>query len=155
MHGVVFENLEEYLSGALEPAGCREVEAHLLNCAGCRDEVAGMQEMSGLFGSLRTDEAMEPSLGFYAGVMRQAKAKAPTPAFGGPFGLDLAFGRRLVFASLVTLAVLGGFLVARERQTFSAPAAETVIAEETSPAFNSESVPAQDKMLVTLAAYER
>ena len=120
MHGVVMESLEEYLSGALAPVGCREVEAHLLSCADCREEVAGMQETSGLFGSLRTDETVEPSLGFYAGVMRQAKGKVQTPAFGGSFGLDLAFGRRLVFASLVTLAVLGGYLVARERQTFSA-----------------------------------
>ena len=32
MHGVVIESLEEYLSGALEPAAQRDIEAHLSNC---------------------------------------------------------------------------------------------------------------------------
>ncbi len=154
MHGVVIDSLEEYLSGALEPAGRREIEAHLRTCADCREEVAGMQEISGLFGSLRSDEEVAPSPGFYAGVMRQVKKRPAVPAFGGRFGLDFAFGRRLVFASLMTLAILGSFLVARETQAAGgAPSPEVVIAEESSPVF--EAAPAPDKMLFTLAAYER
>lgn len=153
MHGVVFESLEEYLSGALAPAHRREIEAHLRSCSGCREEIAGIQEVSGLFGSLRSDETVAPSPNFYAAVMRQVRQRPATPAFGGLFGLDFAFGRRLVFASLITLAVLGSYLVARETQTFGEPSSpEVVMAEDTSPVF--ESVPAPDKMLITLAAYE-
>lgn len=154
MHGVVIDSLEEYLSGALKPVGRREIEEHLRVCASCREEVAGMREVSGLFVSLRSDEVVEADPGFYAGVMRQVRTRPSVPAFGGLFGWDFAFGRRLVFASLITLAVLGSYLVERERQTFSAASPEVVMAEETtSPAF--ESAPAQDKMLITLAAYER
>src|SRR5512146_1640960 len=98
MHGVVIDNLEEYLSGTLEPAGLREIEAHLRSCAGCREEVSGMQEISGLFGSLQPDEEVAPGPGFYAGIMRQVRTRPSVPAFGGLFGLDFAFGRRLVFA---------------------------------------------------------
>ncbi len=111
-----------------------------------------MREISGLFDCLQSDETVEPSLGFYAGVMRQVRNRPAVPAFGGLFGLDFAFGRRLVFASLITLAALGSFLVAREKQTFAAPPSEVVMADESSPVF--ESAPAQDKMLITLAAYE-
>jgi anti-sigma factor RsiW len=153
MHGVVVDSLEEYLSGTLDPAGRGEIEAHLLSCAGCREEISGLREIAGLFGSLRTDEDVAPGPGFYAGVMRQVRQRPSAPAFGGLFGLDLAFGRRLVFASLLTLAVMGSYLVTRETQTFGAPSAEVVMAEETSPVF--EAVPAQDRMLITLAAYER
>jgi hypothetical protein len=112
-----------------------------------------MREVSALFGSLAPEQALEPVPGFYAGVMRQVRGRSSAPAFNGFFGLDLAFGRRLVFASLLTLAALGSYLVAREQRTFGGPAPEVVMADQTSPAY--ESVPAQDKMLITLAAYER
>jgi anti-sigma factor RsiW len=153
MHEVVIVSLEEYLSGALDPARRREVDAHLRNCAGCREEIASLREISGLFGSLRADEDVVPGPGFYAGVMRQVRQRPAAPSLGGLFGLDFAFGRRLVFASLLTLAVMGSYLVTRETQSFGEPSAEVVMAEETSPVY--ESVPAPDRMLITLAAYER
>ena len=153
MHGVLIDSLEEYLSGALEPAARRVIEAHLRTCAGCREEVAEMREVSGLFASLRPEQALEPGPAFYAGVMRQVRGRAAAPAFDGFFGLDFAFGRRLVFASLLTLAALGSYLVAREQQAFGGPPTEVVMADQTSPVF--ESAPAQDKMLITLADYER
>jgi hypothetical protein len=81
------------------------------------------------------------------------RQRPSVPRVAGLFGLDFAFGRRLVFASLLTLAVMGSYLVTREAQSFEAPSAAVVMAEETSPVF--EAVPAQDKMLITLAAYER
>jgi len=71
------------------------------------------------------------------------------------FSLDLAFGRRLVFASLMTLTVLGGYLVSREVDYLEGGGVspEALLAQQDSPAFVSGQ--AQDKMLVTLTAYDR
>src|SRR5947207_2483134 len=131
MHAVVMESLEEYLSGALEPATHREIEAHLSTCPLCREEIQSMQDVSQLFVSLRSEEALsgetwEPSPGFYAGVMRGVGERKATPSFAGLFALDFAFGRRIVFASLLTLAVLGSYLVTRESGYPGGPSPEAV-----------------------------
>jgi anti-sigma factor RsiW len=152
MHAVVMQGLEEYLSGALEPAAHREIEAHLEVCAACRSDVRGMQEISQCFGSLRIEEAVIPPAGFYARVMERVGEQSSVPSVAGLLGLDFAFGRRLVFASLLTLAVLGSYLVSRETAYPGGPTPEAVMAQQDSPAFDS--APAPDNMLVTLTAYE-
>jgi anti-sigma factor RsiW len=155
MHAAVMDSLEEYLSGSLEPVELREIEAHLSNCDLCREEVRSMQDMASLFGSLRSEETIEASPAFFAGVMRAAQAERPQPApsFAGLFSLDLAFGRRLVFASLLTLAMAGSFLVSRESDSNStAVSPDVVMAQQNSPGFDSDHAP--DNMLVTLTAYE-
>jgi len=156
MHAVVMESLEEYLSGSLEPVELRELEAHLSNCDLCRDEVGSMRDLSQLFGSLQTEDAPAPSLSFYANVMRQAEARRqkPSPSMAGVFSLDFAFGRRLVFASLLTLAVTGTYLVSREGDmNHVAVSPDAVMAQQNTPGFDSDTNP--DNMLVTLTAYER
>ena len=75
------------------------------------------------------------------------------PSFASLFALDFAFGRRVVFASLLTLAVLGSYLVTRETELPGGPSPEAVMAQQNSPAFDS--APARDNMLVTLTAYEQ
>ena len=152
MHGVVIESLEEYLSGSLEPAAQRDIEAHLSNCEMCRKEIRAMREVSQWFGALRSEEDWEPAPGFSARVMEQVGERKAVPSFANLFALDLAFGRRLVFASLLTLAILGSYLVSRETRYPSGPSPEAVMAQEESPAFDS--APAQENMLVTLTAYE-
>ena len=152
MHGVVIESLEEYLAGCLEPGAQRDIEAHLSNCEMCRKEIRAMREVSQWFGALRSEEVWEPALGFSARVMAQVGERKPVPSFASLFALDLAFGRRLVFASLLTLAILGSYLVSRETRYPSGLSPEAVMAQEGSPAFDS--APAQDNMLVTLTAYE-
>src|SRR5262245_33684364 len=109
MHAVVMDSLEEYLSGAIEPAAQRAVEAHLAGCAACREDVRTVQEVSSLFGSMRSGEVFEPSPSFAASVMQNVSSLKPEPTFASLFAVDLAFGRRLAFASLVLLAVLGSF----------------------------------------------
>lgn len=152
MHAVVMQGLEEYLSGALEPVAQREIEAHLNACAACQAEIRGMQEVSQWFGSLRSEEPVAPTPGFYARVMQQIELQPATPSVASLLGLNFAFGRRLVFASLLTLAVLGSYLVSRETTYAGGPSPEAVMAQQESPAFDS--APAQDNMLVTLTAYE-
>jgi len=155
MHAVVMESLEEYLAGSLEPADERAIEAHLVACDSCREQVRGMQDVSRLFGSLRSEESFESSPAFLAGVMRQvAVGRVAVRSLPGFLGLDLAFGRRLVFASLMTLAVLGGYLVSHESDlSTSGVSPESLLAQQDSPAFSSG--PAQDNMLATLTAYDR
>src|SRR5690349_13982831 len=106
MHSVVIDRLEEYLADALDPAARRHFEAHLNACENCREEVRSMQDVGDLFTSLRPDAVPSPSPAFFAGVMRKAAGQR-VPSFAALFALDFAFGRRLVFASLLTLAILG------------------------------------------------
>jgi len=153
MHAVVMESLEEYLADALEPATRRQVEAHLSTCHSCREEMNSMSEISTLFESLRSEEVLDASPGFSAGVLQHVGSLKPAPTFAGLFALDFAFGRRLVFASLLTLAVLGGFLATREAQYPMGPSPDTIMAQQDSPSFDSAD--AQDNMLVTLTAYEQ
>ena len=152
MHAVVMESLEEYLSGTLGPAGQRDIEAHLLTCRTCREELESMRDVSLYLGSLRSEETWEPSGSFYAGVMERVTQNAPAPALASFFALDFVFGRRLVFASLLTLAVLGSYLVSRETNAPRSYSAAAVLAQQNFPAFDS--APAQDNMLVTLTTYE-
>jgi anti-sigma factor RsiW len=155
MHAVVMDSLEDYLAGSLEPSEVKVVEAHLSNCDRCREELHGMQEVSLLFGSLKTEEMLEVSPSFFAGVMAKTGVKsdeAPqrsTPSIASLF--DLAFGRRLVFAALLTLAVTGSYLVRHESQSAGTSAA-AIMAQQDAPGFDS--APAPDNMLVTLTAYE-
>lgn len=153
MHAVVMDSLEEYLSGAVEPAAQRAIEAHLLECGPCREEVGSMLEVSQLFASLRPDEVLDPSPVFTASVMQHVAELKPAPTFTSLFDLDFAFGRRLVFASLVLLAVLGSVLATREAQYSAGPSPEAIMAQQEFPAFDS--APSQDNMLVTLTAYEQ
>lgn len=154
MHAVVMENLEEYLAGTLEPVESREIEAHLSACENCREELNGIEEVSQLFVSLREEAEWQPSPGFYAGVVRQVEQQQSVrPSFAGLFSLDFVFGRRLVFASLLMLAMLGTYLVSREGEYSTGPSPDTVMAEQNSPTFDS--APGRDNMLVTLTAYEQ
>jgi len=152
MHAVVMESLEEYLAGTLKPAAQREIETHLNACDACRDEIRTMQDVSQLFLSLRPEEPATPSPGFYLKLMEQVGQRQAAPSVGNIFGLGFAFGRKLIFASLLTLAVLGSYLVLRESGYAPGPSPEAVMAQQESPAFDS--APAQDNMLVTLTAYE-
>jgi len=145
-------NLEEYLAGALEPAQLREIEAHLTTCGTCREEVRGMQEVTGLFATLRDrSEAWEIAPAFTAKVMEQVRQGKPASGFAGFFALDLAFGPRLVFASLLMLAVVGGFLVTRESQYPVGSSPEAILAQQNAPGFDANGA---NNMLVTLTAYE-
>ncbi len=154
MHGEVRERLEEYLAGALKPADQRAVEAHLETCESCRKDALGMREVSQMFGALRSDAAWESRPGFYSAVMQRVEErKTASPSFAGLFSLDFAFGRRLVFSCLVTLAVLGSYLVMRETRYPQGPLPVTLIAEQDSPSYDA--APAPEAMLATLTAYVR
>jgi anti-sigma factor RsiW len=144
-------NLEEYLAGTLAPAELRNCEAHLSTCAMCREELRTMQEFTGLLGTLRADQAeWNLSPGFTARVMQDVTRRKPAPALASVFAL--AFGRRLAFASLMVVALLGGYLVTHESRYPEGPSPEAILAQQTVPAF--ETGGAENNMLATLTAYE-
>jgi predicted anti-sigma-YlaC factor YlaD len=147
MHSVVVDRLEEYLAGVLNPVEQREIEDHLGACASCREEVRSMQEIGELFESLRSEDVIIPSPGFYAGVMEAAQTSRPS--FLSLFGLDWAFGRRLAFASLLALAVLGSYFVSGEADFTVGPTPVSMMAQD-----HETHGPDRDVMLVTLATYE-
>jgi anti-sigma factor RsiW len=153
MHAVIIENLEEYLTGSLHPAALRKIEAHLATCSSCQEEVSAMQDLSGMFASMRPAEAFEPAPGFYNRVVEQVGRNKPAPWFAGLLGFDMAFGRRLVFASLLLLGVMGSYLVTHESGLQVSSSPEAILAQQNAPAF--ESARAEDNMLVTLTAYEQ
>jgi anti-sigma factor RsiW len=152
MHSVVIENLEEFLAGTLEPSELRVVEAHLSDCAVCRETVHSMQDVSLLFGSLRMEAPIQPDPGFYARVMQRTEESKPAPFLAGLFGLNGLFGRKLVFSSLLALGILGGYLFSQETSYMAGPTPEAVMAEQTRASFDS--APPSENMLVTLTGYE-
>jgi hypothetical protein len=112
-----------------------------------------MQELAGMFGSLRAEEteAWNIAPGFSARVMQQVGQRKPVPAFASFFALNLDFGRRLVFASLLTLAIVGSYLVTHESEYPVGASPEAILAQQNAPGFASN---AENNMLVTLTAYE-
>lgn len=152
MHAAVMESLEEYLSGALGSADRQRIEAHLSKCETCREELAAIEDVSLLFEGLRREEAVEPAPGFYARVRERVGERKPAPSLADFFTLDLAIGRRLAFACLLTLAVLGSYLVWRETGYTAGLSPEAIMAQQNLPAFGSAQ--GRDAMLVTLTAYE-
>jgi anti-sigma factor RsiW len=146
MHAVIVHDVEEYLAGTLPPSSQRPFHAHLETCGECRREIQGMREFAGLFALLKPAGEVEPPASFVVRVMQDAAIR-PVPSLWNPFA-DFAFGRRVAFASLLTLAVLGTVLVTRETAYAPAPTTpEAVMA-------NDQGSPTADRMLVTLAAYE-
>jgi anti-sigma factor RsiW len=152
MHAVLMDSLEEYLAGALDPAALRDIEAHLSSCAACREEVDGMRQVSHWIAALKCDEPVEPPVGFYTRVMHEVGDRQPVPTFASLFALDFAFGRRVAFACLLTLAVLGSYLVTRETGEPAALSPEVVMAQQDAPA--SDAIQAHEAMLATLSHYE-
>jgi len=146
MHAAIINDLEEYLSGTLPPFALDSFQAHLEICGRCRREVDGMRQANGLLISMKSGEAVAPPPGFAARVMQNI-AERPAVSFWSLFG-DFGFGRRVVFASLLTMAVLGTVLVAREGAYAPAPPTpQAVMAADMGS-------PDADQMLATLANYE-
>jgi anti-sigma factor RsiW len=144
MHQVILDRLEEYLSGS---PSSREFTAHLESCEECRAEVQEMKEVSGVLSALRAPEELAPSPGFYAGVSRRMEAQRPRSLWRWVW-LEPAFGRRVAFASLMTLAILGSYLITRETEYSAGPPRPEAIMAQQAPADNP------DIILATLASYE-
>jgi len=146
MHTVIVRNLEDYLAGALPATLQQRFESHLESCGKCKRKVQEMQEVTKLVASLRSTEPVEPPAGFAARVLAAVPQRF-VPSFWNLFG-DPGFGRRVAFASLLTLAVLGSILAARETSYAPAPHTPDVVMSA------HQDSPTPGSMLVTLTSYE-
>ncbi|SRR5579871_589337 len=144
MHQVILDRLEEYLDGI---PSSREFTAHLESCHECRAELSEMQELSSAFQALRGFEEVAPVSGFYARVSRLIERERPR-SLSSLFWLDPLFGKRVAFASVTMLAVLGSYLITRETEYSTGPPDAGAIMAEHAPAQDP------DAMLATLASYE-
>jgi len=146
MHAVIIDDLEQYLSGRMPPSALNRFQAHLATCGECRREVDEIRESTRLLASLKPAGDLEPPPSFVAQVMQTVSA-GPAASFWSSFG-DFAFGRRVVFASLLTLAVLGTVLVSREEAYAPNPTTPEMVMADAAGSPNA------DQMLATLTSYE-
>ena len=152
MHDEILNELEEYLSR--EPVS-RSFTQHLEVCPPCAREVDEMEQISESLHSFRLNEPepVNPSLGFYAKVARTIETEQKSPLWG-MFAPDLQFFRKVAFASLMLLAVLGSYLVSRESDYAASMASEQATLTEHNVSVPHESPADLQHILVTLAAYE-
>lgn len=155
MHRIVEEGLEDYLAGR----NGREFDTHLAQCPPCRIEVAEFQSVSTLLrdsfaSAMLAETSPAPSSGFYARLLSGLETrKAASP--WNLFSLDFAFGRRVAFASLMTLALVGGYLISRESDISpELQGPEAIIASHDQSVPHNAAVD-RDRMMVTLASYEQ
>ncbi len=144
MHQVILDRLEQYLSGT---PSSREFTAHLESCPECRTELSEMQELSRAFGALRVPEEIAAPTGFYARVAGRVDQQRPR-SLASLFWLDPVFGKRVAFASVMTLAVLGSYLITRETEYSAGPPDPEAVMAQQAPTQDP------DAMLATLASYE-
>jgi predicted anti-sigma-YlaC factor YlaD len=144
MHQVILVRLEEYLSGS---PSSREFTAHLQSCDECRAEVREMLELSGVLQTIRDPEPLAPPPGFYARVAQRIETQRPRSIWS-LFWIEPAFGKRVAFASLMTLAILGSYLISHEADYSTGPSNPEVIMAQQATGENP------DTMLATLASYE-
>lgn len=150
MHDIVVEEFELHLSGS---ASQRFYE-HLAGCTECRDEVAAIENVSGLVRELRipAEDTVAVPLGFAYRVTAQIAGRQERQAWG-LFSLGNTFFRRLAFASLMLLAGLGSYLVTRESSFGGEDAASIIAQHDTADPHDQGSD--RNQMLVTLATYRQ
>lgn len=127
MHKIVMEDLERHLAGNTSPV----VREHLEACNACQSEVMALAGVSALLRSLQPNdnETMQPRAGFYGrvacGIVEHQRSSA-----WGMFAPGALFFRRIAFASLLTLAALGSYLLTSQSE-FSVNEATAILARNT------------------------
>lgn len=155
MHQPIQEGLEEYLSGNTTSVHYRNVEAHLANCVGCREEMISLREHAELLRALRAPAEVEARPGFYGRVMERIEAQTLT-SFWSEL-LEGLFVRRLVYSSALLLVLLAGYVltVGESIDTARGSAPEVILAseDETPPDFGMDQERDRAKVLVNLTSY--
>lgn len=117
MNEMLRENLEALLAGDLTETERTRLEQHLKNNAADREEFEAFRETSLLLRQLRPQdgEEWEPDAGFYARVSQRIDRERTVP-FWQVF-LEPVVARRLAFAGLMWLLLLGTYSVAYDGAT--------------------------------------
>ena len=150
MHKIVLEELEKHLAGRSSGA-CRE---HLAGCPKCRVEVDAQAGISALVRGLGPGEeerVMEPGPGFYGRVAMEIVEQQRSSVWGmlAPGG---EFFRKVAFASLLLLGVLGTYLVTSQGE-FSVNDAIGIIAHNSADSGSDGNAPVahRDQILLALS----
>ena len=153
MHQLIRERLEEYLSGMKDTGRVREIEDHLATCEQCRQAVDDMRRQSELLKVLRSPAEMEPAPGFYARVIDRIESQKTTSVWDAL--LEPALARRIAYASLTLLVLLGTLAVSVDREEdMVASSPEMILAEEPiMPPFGVDQQRDRDVVLVNLTTY--
>jgi len=156
MHDLLKEHLEGRLSGNLPAEQKQLLEEHLAGCAACQEEWKMLERSAGWLRQWRPpEEGLEPAPGFYARVMERIDHQREAPFWA--MLVDPAFGRRLVFACLLLLAVVGAYVADLEPASFSnRHSPEAVLAGQPnllpSPRLGPDLQRNREAMLATLVA---
>ncbi len=148
MHGPIKEGLEDFLKGC----GGAEFLAHMEACPECRAEVDRMAGQAAMVRLLQAEEELDPAPGFYARVVARVEAQNRS-SFWSPL-LEPMFGRRLMYASLTMVVLLGTYLFSTEVRDAVPPttAAERYLVEQ-HPSVGANPQQDRDIVLVRLATY--
>lgn len=146
--------VEDYLNGRPSP----EFQKAIDQDPALRSTVEQMHSVSRLFATLRaqesdSDNAVPP--GFYARLAGRIESAQAARSAWNPFSFRTAFGRRVALASLLTLGVVGSYLVVRDdsaRPFVSSP--EAILASH-DVSTSHDPVEDRSNMMVTLATYRQ
>lgn len=154
MHQPVKERLEDYLQGRRDGDSLVEFHTHLASCPECNAEVVQMNKMSKLFEEIRAPKEAEPAPGFYARVLQRIDEQREVSIWA--VFLEPVFGRRLLYASLMFVLLLGSVIFTTEREdTTLADLPEVVQPYDTQfTDFDEDPAPYRDTTLVHLTTYQ-
>ena len=155
MHQVIRDHLETFLSESEEGRLPSDFRTHLEACESCRQKVQQMKEQAGLLTVLRETREVEPRPGFYARVLDRIDSQRGDSIWS--VFVESPFGRRIAFASLILVVLVGTYLVSSEPMAgVAAPQSAAVTSlEDEQGAVVSASTPQEtrDAVLVNLASY--
>lgn len=154
MHQPIRERLEQYLGGTEDAGGVLRIESHLAECKDCRREVEGMRRQAVLLRVLRPDGELDPAPGFYARVMDRIEMQRSASVWS--ILLEPVFARRLAYASLALLVLLGTLALSVDTEPVIAPSsAEVIMVEDPiGPPLGADPAQDRDVVLVNLATYQ-
>lgn len=109
MHDPFVQGLEDHLSGKTQADALARFRAHLDECSECRATVSEFERQARLLRVLRPEEEVEPAPGFYARVRERIEAQSAGSLWS--LLLDPFFARKLMYASLTLLVLLGSAVV--------------------------------------------
>jgi len=151
MHEPLKGRVEEYLHGKHLP----DVEHHLAQCSSCKAEITEMKRHSELFQSLKATKEMDLDAAFYARVMSRIETQAK-PSIWNVFGESI-FAKRLAYASLAFVILLGTFLVSstESEQQLANSSPEVLMSDDPHPQeVGADLQKDREAILVNLATYQ-
>ncbi len=150
-HDIIAEEFERHLSGNASQA----FYAHLAACPECRTEVAEMDELSAFVADLKGTEelAIPVPPGFYNRVATGIRDQQGVGVWD-LFSHSALFFRRMAFAALVVLAVMGSLLATRDEREAGVEDATAIMARHDAFAAHEESAD-RENLLVALVSYGR